>query len=90
MFLKRPFQKSHDIKMIIFDVDTNDLFPIIYYFNEWYANIVTYKKIICYIIRTFDENIWNWSKWGTQQRTLQSNSKPPLKSKAKYLILWVG
>ena len=26
MFLKSPFQKSHDINLIIFDVDTNDLF----------------------------------------------------------------
>ena len=45
MFLKRPFQKSHDINEKLFNVDTNDGLKNISissaYFNEQYSNIVT-------------------------------------------------
>ena len=46
MFLKRPFQKSHDINEKLFYVDTNDEYKKYFYkFSDCYVLLVEYRSI---------------------------------------------
>ena len=48
MFLKRPFQKSHDINKKLFNVDTNDGLKNIISMNDILILLPKYR-LTCYI-----------------------------------------